>query len=74
VVRSARRPSGDDDRQVVTLSHFLPRVELVFHDWEKFQKTGHGSMNWCASIVQRFTCKNTHPPRFQALEIVPVRA
>jgi predicted phosphodiesterase len=45
---SLNHPPDSPDRKrgpVVTFSHFLPRVELVFHDWERFQATGHGSGN-----------------------------
>lgn len=31
--------------QVITFSHFLPRLELVFQDWERFQSAGHGAGN-----------------------------
>ncbi len=44
---SLNRPPGssDEPRRVVTFSHFLPRVELVFQEWEKFLTTRHGSGN-----------------------------
>ncbi len=32
--------SAGDPCQVITFSHFLPRVELVFQDWERFQSAG----------------------------------
>jgi predicted phosphodiesterase len=36
-------PENFNQRQVITFSHFLPRVELVFQDWERFQSADHGS-------------------------------
>lgn len=38
-------PSIDAHHSIITFSHFLPRVELVFQDWSKFQSTGQGSGN-----------------------------
>jgi hypothetical protein len=35
--------SVDGENPVITFSHFLPRVELVFQDWQKFQSTGRTS-------------------------------
>lgn len=41
----ALNDSGDSGHEglVVTFSHFLPRVELVFHDWERFRRDGKSS-------------------------------
>ena len=35
------RAESADHEVVVTLSHFLPRAELMFHDWEAFRRHGH---------------------------------
>lgn len=41
-VDSASDLAGSAPRElIVTFSHFLPRMELMFHDWEGFRRHGH---------------------------------